>query len=248
MRFEDHFSKQAQVYAQYRPHYPSKLFVYLASIAPGRQMAWDCGTGNGQAAIELIKHFDRVVATDASSDQIAQALPHARIDYRVEPAEEVSLAADTVDLVTVAVAVHWFDLERFYREVRRTLKASGVLAVWTYHLPVIEPRVDQILTTYYAEILSGYWPERFRYVDDRYRTLPFPFKELQPPRFEMEAEWDLSQLVGFLESWSATQRYEQAKGHHPITLIWQELIAAWGEPERRRLIRWPLHLRIGKVS
>ena len=245
--FEDHFSKQAREYARFRPQYPSELFVYLASISPGRQLAWDCGTGNGQAARELAKHFNRVIATDASSDQIAQAVPHERIDYRVERAEEVSLETGSVDLVTVAIAVHWFDLDPFYQVVRRVGRPDAILAVWMYHLPVIDPSIDQILEHYYADMLAGYWPERFHFLADRYQTLPFPFEELEPPKFEMQANWELGQLVGFLDSWSATRRYQKERGQHPVRIIWQRLSEAWGEPGRQRTIRWPLYLRVGRV-
>lgn len=246
--FEDHFSKHAGEYARYRPHYPSALFTYLASAAPGLRLAWDCATGNGQAARELVRHFDRVVATDASSEQTARALPHERIDYRVERAEEPSLKSGSVDLVTVGIAVHWFDLQRFYEAVRRVAVAGGILAVWTYHLPVIELSIDRIVTRYYAEVLAGYWPERIRYLDERYRTLPFPFDELEPPRFEIRADWDLEELAGFLDSWSATRRYQAEHRRHPLRLIWPQLEGEWGEPGRRRTIRWPLYLRVGRVG
>ena len=245
--FEDHFSKQAGDYARYRPGYPVELFDYLASIAPDRQLAWDCGTGNGQAALALVKHFERVVATDASADQLARATPHERIDYRVERAEEVSLEPSSVDLITVAVAVHWFNFENFYRTVRRVGKEKSILAVWTYQMPVIDPSIDKVLFRYYKEVLSGYWPERFHYVDERYRTLPFPFEELNPPRFEMKAEWNLKQLVGFLDSWSATRRYQDERSEHPIKVVWEELCDSWREPETKRNIRWPLYLRIGRI-
>jgi SAM-dependent methyltransferase len=245
--FEDHFSQRAHEYAQYRPSYPGELFAYLASIAPKHGLAWDCGTGNGQAAIKLAEHFHRVVATDASSDQLSHAFLHERIEYRAERAEAVSLDTDSVDLVTVAVAVHWFDFEKFYREVRRVLKPEGILAVWTYHMPVFDLNIEQILRRYYSEVLADYWPERFQYVDARYRTLPFPFKEIQAPDFAMEAEWNLSQLVGFLDSWSATRKYENEHKHHPVEKIWTELSAAWGVPDRLRTIRWPLYFRIGRV-
>jgi SAM-dependent methyltransferase len=248
MRFEDHFSAQAKTYAQYRPGYPPELFAYLASVAPAHELAWDCGTGNGQAAVALADHFERVVATDASAEQIAQAVPRERIEYRVEPAEQVNLPAGSVDLVTVALAVHWFDLDRFYQEVRRVLKPAGVLAVWTYHLPEITPAVDHILQAYYSEVLAGYWPEQLRYIDDRYRSLPFPFNEIKPPGFEMKADWQLEQLLGFLDSWSATRRYLDEKGHHPLTVIWQELAHAWGRPEQKRLVLWPLYVRAGRAT
>lgn len=245
--FEDYFSKQAGEYVRYRPRYPSELFDYLASITPARQLVWDCGTGNGQAALALVKHFKRVVATDASADQLARATPHERIDYRVERAEEVSLKPGSVDLITVAVAVHWFNFETFYQTVRRVGKEKSIVAVWTYQLPVIDPSIDKVLFRYYKEVLSGYWPERFHYVDERYHTLPFPFEELDPPRFEMKADWDLKQLVGFLDSWSASRRYQDERGEHPVKIVWQELSRVWGNPEGRRKIRWPLHLRIGHV-
>ncbi len=245
--FEDHFSKQAREYATYRPQYPGELFVYLASVSPGRQLAWDCGTGNGQAARELACHFERVIATDASVDQIAQAVPHERISYQVARAEDVRLEAGSVDLVTVATAVHWFDLEPFYQVVRRVGRPDGILAVWMYHLPVIDPAIDPILNHYYADVLAGYWPERLHYLAERYRTLPFPFEELTPPEFEIQADWDLDQLVGFLDSWSATRRYREQRGQHPVSIIWQGLSESWGEPGRKRLIRWPLYLRVGRI-
>ncbi len=246
--FEDHFSKQAREYARYRPQYPGELFDYLASISPDRQLAWDCGTGSGQAAQELARHFQRVIATDASADQIAQAVAHERIEYRVERAEDVSIETSSVDLITVAIAVHWFDFEPFYREVRRVAKTDAILAVWTYHLPEIETSIDQIVNHYYTNVLADYWPERVRFLENRYRTLPFPFEELKPPKFEIQANWDQEQLAGFLSSWSATQRYQNERGQHPLNLIWQDLSATWGDPDRRRTIRWPLHLRVGRIK
>jgi SAM-dependent methyltransferase len=246
--FEDHFSPQADDYARYRPQYPGELFTYLASLAPGRGLAWDCGTGNGQAARELVQHFSRVVATDASSEQLAHALPHERIEYRAERAEDVSLAPGSVDLVTAAIAVHWFDLPQFYAAVQRVLAPRGVLAVWTYHLPLIDPAIDPIVARYYYDVLAGYWPERIAYVEQRYRSLPFPFDELIPPGFEMQADWALERLGGFLASWSATQRYQAESGQHPLDLVWPELSQAWGAPHQQRRVRWPLYLRIGRVN
>jgi SAM-dependent methyltransferase len=194
----------------------------------------------------LVQHFERVVATDASAAQLANTISHERIEYHVEPAEAVSLDDGSVDLVTVAIAVHWFDFDRFYREVRRVLRADGILAVWTYHLPAVDPRVDPLLMTYYREVLWDYWPERIRYVDERYQTLPFPFDEIHAPAFEIEATWTLGQLVGFLDSWSAARKYEAKHGYPPLKEVWEQLADAWGEPDQRRVIRWPLFLRVGR--
>jgi SAM-dependent methyltransferase len=246
MGIDDYFSRSARAYARYRPGYPPGLFDYLADVAPGRDLAWDCGTGNGQAAIQLADRFARVHATDASPQQIGEAMPHERVNYAVERAESVSLPDDSVDLVTVAVAVHWFDFDRFYGEVRRALVPGGILAVWTYHLPVIEPDVDRVVRRYYADVLAGFWPDRFRYVDTRYRTLPFPLPELEPPVFEHGVEWDLDSLAGFLGSWSAAQVYRAREGRHPLGEVWDELRQAWGDSTVARSVRWPLHLRVGR--
>ena len=69
----DHFSAHAQNYARFRPTYPTELFAWLASQSPGHRLAWDCGTGNGQAALGLADHFVHVHATDLSPQQLAQA-------------------------------------------------------------------------------------------------------------------------------------------------------------------------------
>jgi ubiquinone/menaquinone biosynthesis C-methylase UbiE len=244
--FEDHFSNHSAQYAQHRPRYPDEIYAYLASITPGHSLAWDCGTGNGQAAIGLAKYFDKVHATDASSEQIARAYAHDKVDYGVEPAEHVSLGASSTDLVTVAVAIHWFNFDEFYRDVKRVLKRDGILAAWTYNLPEIAPEIDPLINRYYSEILNGYWPERIHYLEEGYKTIPFPFEELEPLPFVMEINWSLIQFAGFLDSWSATQRYKAQKGQHPLEIIWPQLTAAWGNENEPRLIRWPLHFRIGR--
>lgn len=246
--FADHFSAHAREYARYRPSYPPELFEYLASLTPRLDLAWDVGTGSGQAALGLAAHFDRVVATDASAEQLARAVPHERIEYRVERAEDVSLPPGSVDLVTVAVAVHWFDFDAFYAAVRRAGARHGVLAVWTYEASVIDPGVDAVLHRYDWNVLAEYWNDRVRYIFDHYETLPFPFEELARPSFELVAEWDLAQLVGFMQSWSGSRRYMEQRGADPVDAIRGELTAAWGDASRRRTVRWPLYFRIGRIG
>jgi SAM-dependent methyltransferase len=246
MDFKDHFSAQAAAYARYRPAYPASLFDFLASCCRDHGLAWDCGTGNGQAALGLALHFTRVVATDASATQVAHATPDPNVHYAVAPAEQAPLEAHTADLVTVAQAVHWFDLDGFYAEVGRVLKPGGVVALWTYGLFRVAPEVDAVVDRYYHDVVGPYWPPERQLVDDAYRTLPFPFAELTPPVLTLEAEWDFDMLFGYLGTWSAYQRYRQQQGADPRARIREALAAAWGTAGQRQL-RWPLYLRVGRT-
>jgi len=213
---------------------------------PRHSLVWDCGTGNGQAAISLAKYFARVYATDASAEQIAHAYSHEKVEYHVENAEHVGLESASADLVTVAQAVHWFDFDKFYAEVKRVLRPNGVLALWTYGLPEISPQMDSAMGHLYFDVLAGFWPERIRYVEEQYHTLPFPFEEFAPPVFAMETRWDRNQLMGFFDSWSGTQKYHQQKGHHPLEEIWDEVVGDWKGETEKRSVRWNLYFRIGR--
>jgi SAM-dependent methyltransferase len=243
--FKDHFSRQAADYAKFRPTYPQELFDYLGNIAPSRQLAWDCGTGNGQAALGLASMFDGVIATDASEKQITNATLHEHVDYRVAPAEDSGIDSGSVDLIMVAHALHWFDLDRFYAEAQRVLKPDGVLAASAYNLLQIEPAIDEIVNRYYYEVVGSFWPPERKLVE-RFANLPFPFHEIDPPKFEMRASWILPRLVGYLRTWSSTQRFIAAKGSDPLKQIMDDLRAAWGAPEQTRNVIWPLTLRIGR--
>jgi ubiquinone/menaquinone biosynthesis C-methylase UbiE len=245
MTFKDYFSKQAADYAKFRPRYPQKLFEYLGSITPSLQLAWDCGTGNGQAAVGLASVFDRVIATDASEKQIANAQPHERVEYRVAPAESSGLKSETIDLIMVAQALHWFDLDRFYAEAQRVLKPNGILAALAYKFLHVAPEIDQLVNSrYYDRIVGPFWP-RERVLVEKFEQLPFPFSEIQTPSFEMIARWNLEHLVGYLRSWSATQRFIAANQRDPLHEIADELRAAWGDIRQRRRVVWPLTLRVG---
>jgi SAM-dependent methyltransferase len=245
--FKDHFSEQAADYAKFRPRYPRELFEYLGNIAPSRQLAWDCATGNGQAAVGLASVFDRVIATDASEKQIANAQPHERVEYRVAPAENSGIKSGTVDLIMVAQALHWFDLDRFYAEARRVLKPNGVLAASAYNLLRIEPAINEIVNRYYHEVVGTFWPPE-RVLIEKFEELPLPFSEIQAPSFEMIGQWNLEHLVGYLRSWSATQRFIAAKGADPLEQITDELRGAWGNPQQARSVIWPLTLRVSVMN
>ncbi len=244
--FEDHFSRLAQDYARYRPQYPAALFDYIASLTIDHDRAWDAGTGNGQATVGLAQHFKRVIATDPSANQVANAIPHERISYRVSSAEETDIESQSIDVVTAAQAIHWFDFDRSYAEAHRVLKPGGIIAAWCYNQTEIDPAIDRWTFSYYSDVLGRYWPPRIRYVDEHYRTLPFPFHEIEAPPFAVEARWELADLIGYLSSWSAAQRFIEDRGYDPLDEIRAELAAAWGsEP---RLVRWPLHVKIGRTD
>src|SRR5437870_6150820 len=244
MSFKDHFSKQAADYAKFRPRYPHEMFEYLGSLAPRRQLAWDCDTGNGQAAVGLATVFERVIATDASEKQIANAQSHERVEYRVTRAEKSDLESASIDLIMVAQALHWFDLDRFYDEVRRVLKKNSVLAASAYNLLHVEPAIDEVVNRYYYEVVGTFWPPERKLVE-QFADLPFPFSEIQAPSFEMIAQWNLKHLVGYLRSWSAPQRFIAANQRDPLEEIAGELRVAWGNPQQARSVVWPLTLRVG---
>lgn len=244
--FKDHFSGHAGIYREARPTYPPALFAWLARQAPDTELAWDCGCGNGQATVALASHFARVVGTDPSANQIAQAEPGANIEYRVEPAERSSLAGGSVSLVSVAQALHWFDPARFYAEAKRVLKPGGVIAAWAYSdCTTGDAAIDRIKDRLYVDLTGPYWPPERVHVDAGYRTLPFPFAEIPAPEFPMIVDWNVDQFLAYLHSWSATQRYLKARNEDPVALIEPDLRAAWGDPAHVRAVRWQFHLRAG---
>lgn len=243
--FKDYFSGHAALYAQYRPQYPDKLFQWIASKAPSRQLVWDCATGNGQAAVGLSKYFDTVIATDASDKQIAEAEDRPNIHYEVANAEHSPLQDHAADVVTVAAAAHWFDLGLFYKEVRRVLKPGGLLVLWAYNVCQITPDVQSVMEHLYHDIIGLYWPAERHHVDVNYSDFDFPFQEIVAPNFEMTVDYTLEQLVGYLHTWSAVQRYMTATGKDPLDLIMPDLTKAWGDPLQHRAITWPIFMRAG---
>lgn len=247
MSFKDHFSGHAADYGQFRPCYPDELFEYLALLCEARNLAWDCATGNGQAAIGLASRFDRVVASDASRQQVDNADARDNIEYIVAKAEVGPLGDASADLICVAQAVHWFDMDLFYKEVRRVLKPGGVLAVWSYQLATIEPAVDAIVEEYYEDIVGDYWPEERAHVMRGYKDIPFPFSQITNPDFLMSVDWNLGQLMGYLGTWSATRRYIVDNSLDPLTLISESLTGVWGDESITRSVRWPLTVLCAKV-
>lgn len=247
--FKDHFSGHAADYSRYRPNYPASLFKALAAIAPDLESVWDCATGNGQAAPGLAEHFARVEATDASEKQIAAAVPHPKVHYSVARAEASGLSDHSVSMVTVAQALHWFDLPRFYAEVRRVAKPQAMLACWSYMHCRVSPGVDAAMARLYEGILGdAYWPPERKHVENGYRDLPFPFTEMELPAFQLQMDWTLESYVGYLRSWSATQAYIKKNGADPIQKVGDELLHAWGDPGVVRPVTWALTIKAGWIS
>jgi SAM-dependent methyltransferase len=244
--FKDHFSQVAAQYAAFRPTQPPALLDWVVSLAAARELAWDCGTGNGQVAVGLAEWFARVYATDASASQIAHATPNDRVQYAVAPAEASGLPAGCVDLITVSQALHWFDIDAFNREATRVLVPGGAIAVWTYQTPTVEPAVLGALFLRFArDTVGAYWPPERRLVEDGYRAVPFPFDEVAAPPFELRAEWTLAQLAGYLRTWSATMRYAAAHGADPVAAFEDEAAALLGGPDARCTVIWPYVVRAG---
>jgi SAM-dependent methyltransferase len=245
--FKDHFASVAAHYVRSRPSYPPALFDWLAGQCEARDLAWDCGAGNGQASLELVRHFKRVLATDASASQIGEALPHPRIEYRVAPAEDSGLPDHCADLVVVAQALHWFDLDRFYGEVERVLKPGGLVAAWSYGVLEVEGKeANALVQRFYHDEVGPYWPPERRHVETAYRELAFPFQSVAAPAFAMSVSWDLEKLLGYFRSWSATAAYVKVHGTDPVAALAPGLRACWGEAEQPRLVNWPLALLVGR--
>lgn len=241
------FSPFAGLYAASRPEYPGELFSFLASQVPRRDAAWDCATGNGQAALGLARHFRRVIATDVSDEQIRHAFAHERITYRVAPSERAGLEDGSVDAVTVAAAVHWFDLDAFYREVRRVTRPGGILAVWSYHVARVEAPFAALLWRLYDETLRSHFAPQARQVDDRYERLELPGEELPAPGFHARARWGHAQVMDFVRSWSGTQACLRSEGESFLEAFGRELerwLPAEGEPME---LRFPIYLRACQV-
>jgi SAM-dependent methyltransferase len=244
----DHFTPVAGQYATFRPGYPDELFDWLAGVAPQRAMAWDCGAGSGQATVALAARFARVLGTDISAAQLASAPALANVEYRVTPAEASGLPDHSIDLVTVAQALHWFDLPKFYAEVRRVLKPQGVVAAWGYNrLLVAQPEVQRSVDRFYEETIGSYWPPERVHVENGYRDLKFPFPRIATPQFSLHKDWTREHLLGYLRSWSAVGRFKAANGYDPVDALAGEIAAHLPEGKMMR-VEWPLFMLVGRMD
>jgi len=251
-QFKDYFSKQADDYAKYRPHYPEALFEYLATQVRDCQAAWDCATGNGQVALALTPHFQQIYATDASEKQISHAFHHDKIKYYVAVAEQVPLENHSIDLITVAAAVHWFmNIEQFYREVKRVSKPGAIIALWCYlycHFLPEEEHLNQICSNFLTTVVDQLRDQKIELILQKYQTIDFPFSELKTPTFTMEARWNMEEFMGYLHTLYTIKKLIAVQSHEPILEFSNRLVKAWGDPGRKILVQWPLHVRIGRID
>jgi ubiquinone/menaquinone biosynthesis C-methylase UbiE len=247
MNWKDNFSTQAKQYAEYRPTYPKVLYDFLLQAVEAKELAWDCGTGNGQVASQLANYFNKVVATDPSQAQLVHAKSLINVEYRLATAEVSGLLNHSVDLITVAQAIHWFNFDKFYAEVRRVAREKAIIAIWGYGLLQITPSVDKILSHFYGKTLRNYWDAERKHLDNAYQTIPFPFQQLDMPRLQMEASWNLAELVGYLRTWSSVQKLMAMDHSDPLTTVVTELKSCWGDEAISQTVRWEIYLKVGKV-
>ena len=248
MLFQDLFSGLAKEYSQFRPRYPVKLFQYLATLTRDHNRAWDVGTGNGQAAVDLAQHYEEVIATDPSRAQIDKAIPRDRVSYFVGSELQSRLEETSVDLVTVAQALHWFDREIFYKEVLRVLKPSGICAAWAYDFnEPIQPDIDEALKEFYFTTLGPYWAPNNKLIWEGYRTMDFPFEKIDAPSFLLESKMSLAEFIGFLSSWSATAQYIEKTKVNPLSAFFEKIQPMWGDPQAVKPLSWKIHLLVGRT-
>jgi ubiquinone/menaquinone biosynthesis C-methylase UbiE len=244
---KDLFSNQATLYAQYRPGYPHELYEFILQHVNNRTCAWDCATGNGQAAIELAKYFDAVMATDISEKQLQQAPPHEKITYSASTAEQTPFADNTFDCITVAQAYHWFQFEAFGKEVMRIAKPDAIVAIWGYSLVVCEDEaINRLINTFYRDKVGSYWDKERSYIDDHYTTVPFPYEPLPSKDFHINVQWNRQQLIGYFNTWSSVQHFIKAHQYNPVEELAAAIEQVW-QDDGYKSFYFPLFLKLGKV-
>lgn len=240
MTFKDHFSNQSTSYHNFRPTYPKELFDFIFSLTPEHELAWDCACGSGQASNDIAKGFLQVIASDASQAQLAQAQGSTNVRFECFPAECSSFEKNSVDVICVAQALHWFQFDKFFEECKRVLKPHAPLVVWSYGLSSISAEIDQLCLELYQGKLDQYWPAERRLVENAYASIEFPFKQvIRHSQFSMQQEWSREQFIGYLRSWSATQGYINAGYENPLIDFEKELDKYW-KASVIKTIHWPL--------
>ena len=246
MEHQQLFNKNSALYAKARPQYPKPLFAYLASVCAAHEAVWDVACGNGQASLSLAAHFAHVFATDISEEQIAHAMPHPKIYYAVQAAENTNFLSDQFDLVTVAQALHWFDFTQFWPEVRRVLKPNGIFAAWGYSWLSIDHAIDVTLKEKFQDVLKPYWAPQNRLLWNQYRDVPFPFERLPTPAIEMKTDMNLEQLFAYLRSWSATRLCIEQNGDRFLLDAYDAVANVWGNKNLIKQVNMNFCILVGR--
>lgn len=245
---KDLFSKQAALYAKYRPSYPAALIDYVLSFVDRKQTAWDCATGNGQAALLYADRFEKVFATDISEKQIAQATAHPKISYSISEAERTLFDDNAFDLITISQAYHWFQFDVFFTEATRVGKNGCIVAAWGYKLAVCaDENINELVKYFYTDVIGKYWDAERKYVDAQYETIPFAFKKLPSGEFRTDVEWDVEELLGYFSTWSSVQHFIKENGNNPVEAFADKIRSAW-DNKRNKSFYFPLFLLIGKIE
>lgn len=240
------FNDKSEIYAQSRPRYPQALFAFLASICKNHEAAWDGACGNGQAAVSLARTFKSVQATDISEQQIANAIPSDGVTYSVQPSEATTFDDNQFDLVCVAQALHWFDYDRFWPEVKRVLKPDGIFAAWGYGWFSINPAIDACIQQKLLDPIEPYWAVQNRLLWNQYRNVPFPFERIHAPTFKMDTVWDVDHLFAYLHSWSAVRRCMDKRGDGFFMEAYEAVKAIWGDAAEKKRIKMDLYTLVGR--
>ncbi len=243
----DNFSRQSFTYKKYRPTYPTELYDDMLSYVKNKENCWDCATGNGQVAVELSKHFKQVFATDISKNQLDQAEQKENIHYSIQRAEQTNFSDHQFDLITVGQAVHWFDFKAFNKEIKRVAKKDGIICIWGYDLLKITPAIDRLIDTFYKDVVGPYWNEERKHIEDKYSSIIFDFEEIQINKNkEIITNWELSDLSGYLNSWSSVQNFMSKNGgENPVDELIVRITENWDSSVKRE-VRFPIFMRCGR--
>jgi SAM-dependent methyltransferase len=241
------FDQGGQAYARFRPEYPAELAAYLASMAPDRVLAVDVGCGSGQLTRQLAAHFNSVVGFDPSADQVAHTAPQENVNYACAPAEDLPLLSRSASLISAAQAAHWFDLPRFYAEVRRVAEPNAILALISYGVLRLEGVLGERFEQFYWKEIGPYWPAERKLVDSGYATLDFPFGEFPGPEIAIRLEWNLEEFLGYVSTWSAVRSAREAGREDLLHGFAEDMAKRWGDPAARHPVSWPINMRIGRV-
>jgi ubiquinone/menaquinone biosynthesis C-methylase UbiE len=243
---KDNFSQDSDNYARYRPTYPQELYDFLYTNLASKEKAWDCATGTGQVAKELANYFTEVQATDISKSQLKEAPKRKNIHYSLQSAEASGFNNKEFDLITVGQAIHWFNFEKFFKEAKRCLKPNGILAIFGYGLLKISSEIDVIIFEFYEKIIGPFWDEERKYIEDEYKTIPFPLEEINTPEFSIQLNWSVEDLLHYLNTWSAVKHYENSKNENPLKHIENKLKSAYGTAQRK--ITFPIIIKVGRKT